>query len=99
MSTAPLFQFPQGISATLERPHFLVERSYCKDAIEATIIIDHLARRRFGFCKRCGKEFEQETQHKKNYCSRTCINAVNVQRWRDNQRKKSRLEGKRNAEG
>ena len=76
---------PLNVVQTNKSPYFLVERYDCARAIEATITIDHLSGRRFGFCQRCGKQFEQETQRKKNYCSRTCINAANVQNWRNNQ--------------
>jgi len=78
---------PLSFSTTEKPPYFLVERHFCEDAIRATITIDHLAGRRFGFCKRCGKQFEQETKHDKNYCSRECINAAGVKRWREKQRK------------
>jgi hypothetical protein len=88
---------PLSFSPIDKPPYFLVERFYCDDAIQATITIDHLAKRRFGFCKRCGKQFEQETEHKKNYCSRQCIQADGVKRWRDNQRKELRKGVKRNA--
>jgi len=76
-----------NVVQTNKPPYFLVERYDCARAIEATITIDHLSGRRFGFCQRCGKQFEQETQRKKNYCSRTCINAATVQHWRENRRK------------
>jgi hypothetical protein len=96
LSTAnPLFQFPHGISAMDKWPHFLVERSYCEDAIRATITIDHLAERKFGICERCHELFEKETKHKKRYCSESCINAANVKQWRDRHRKGEQ----RNAKG
>jgi hypothetical protein len=90
---------PLSFSTTEHLPYFLVERFYCEDAIEATITIDHLAGRRFGFCKRCGRQFEQETRHRKNYCSRQCIAAAGVKRWRQNQRKASRKVVKGNVKG
>lgn len=104
---------PLSFTTIDEFPHFVVERFYCEEAIEATITIDHLAERKFGFCKRCGKQFEQETEHKKNYCSRQCIQAAGVKRWREKQRKskpnwtaakiakvlKQQREAKRNAKG
>lgn len=95
LSTASPLNF-----TTIENPpFFLVERHYCEDAIQATITIDHLAGRKFGFCKRCGRQFEQETEHKKNYCSRRCIQAAGVQRWRENQRKAQKKGAKHNAKG
>ena len=78
---------PLSFTTIDEPPYFLVERFYCEEAIQATITIDHLAGRRFGFCKRCGEQFEQETEHKKSYCSRRCIQAAGVKRWREKQRK------------
>lgn len=91
---------PLSISAIDRPPYSLVERFYCEDAIKATITIDHLAGRLFGFCKRCGKQFEQETDHKKNFCSRRCIQAAGVKRWRDKQKKKTTKKGaNRNAKG
>ncbi|MFZ0273958.1 MAG: hypothetical protein WB524_11825 [Acidobacteriaceae bacterium] len=90
---------PLSFRTTDEPPYFLVERFYCEDAIEATITIDHLAGRRFGFCKRCGAQFEQETEHKKNYCSRQCIQAAAVKRWREKQRNTASKGGMRNAKG
>ena len=83
LSTARALSF-----TTIDKPpYFLVERFYCEDAIQATITIEHLAERRWGFCKRCGKVFEHKTEHKKNYCSRRCIGAAGVKRWREKQRK------------
>jgi hypothetical protein len=88
---------PMTLQTVDEPPYFHVRGSYLSDAINTTITIDHLAERQFGICKRCHAVFEKETKHKRDYCSRTCINAANVQRWRDEQRK-SRLKGaKRNA--
>lgn len=90
---------PLSFTTIDEFPHFVVERFYCKEAIEATITIDHLAERKFGFCKRCRKQFEQETEHKKNYCSRQCIQAAGVQRWREKRRKASQKGALHNAKG
>jgi hypothetical protein len=82
-----------------KRPFFVVRTSFCNPAIEATITIDHLAEKRFGICKRCHNIFEKETQHKKDYCSRECINLAGVQRWRDKQRKMQKKGAKGNAKG
>lgn len=89
LSTAP----PLSFRPMDEPPYFLVERFYCEDAIQATITIDHLKERRFGFCKRCGKQFEQETEHRMYYCSRTCASAASVKRWRDKQREAKQRKG------
>lgn len=78
-------------------PFFRLRASYCAEAIDATITIDHLAERQFGICKRCHKVFQKETQHKKNYCSERCINAANVQMWREKQRKNARKGAKQNV--
>lgn len=82
-----------------EFPFFRVRSSYCRDAIEATITIDHLAERQFGICKRCHNVFQRETRHEKNYCSERCFNAAGVQRWREKQRKAIKKGAKRNAKG
>jgi hypothetical protein len=87
---------PMSLQTVDEPPYFHVRRSYCTDAIETTITIDHLADRQFGICKRCHSVFEKETQHKKDYCSRTCINAANIQRWREERRKLQQKGAKRN---
>jgi hypothetical protein len=88
---------PLSFSTLDKPPYFLVERFYCADAIEASITIDHLAGRQFGFCKRCARLFEHETRHRKNYCSRRCIQAAGVQRWREKQRKLAAMETKDDA--
>ena len=90
---------PLKLGTADEFPFFRVRSSYCTDAIEATITIDHLAERRFGICKRCHKIFERETRHKKNFCSERCFNAAGVQRWREKQRKTAKNGAKRNAKG
>jgi len=88
---------PMSLQTVDEPPFFLVQQNYCTDAIETTITIDHLAGRQFGICKRCHAVFEKETKHKREYCSRTCINAANVQRWREEQRESREKGAKRNA--
>jgi hypothetical protein len=90
---------PLSLTTADEFPFFRVRRSYCCDAIEATITIDHLAERLFGICKRCHKIFQRETRHEKNYCSERCFNAAGVQRWREKQRKPAKKGTKRNAKG
>lgn len=90
---------PLNLTTAGEFPFFRVNKSYCSEAIEATITIDHLAKKRFGICKRCRNVFEKQTGHEKNYCSRRCINAASVQRWREQQRKSAKKGAKRNAKG
>lgn len=90
---------PLNLSTADKYPFFRVNKSYCSDAIETTITIDHLAERKFGICKRCHKVFEKETNHEKNYCSKACINAATVQRWRERQREMAKKGAKRNAKG
>jgi hypothetical protein len=88
---------PLNLDTADEFPFFRVRRSYCCEAIEATITIDHLAERRFGICKRCHKVFERETRHKKDYCSERCYNAAGVQRWREKQRNTAKKGANQNA--
>ena len=76
-------------------PYFVMERFSCASAVHDTITIDHLRGAKFGFCKRCRKMFERESLHKKNYCSRQCIQAAGVQRWREKQKKESRPKGRK----
>lgn len=90
---------PLNLIPADEFPFFRVCKSFCADAVETTITIDHLAERKFGICKRCHKDFQKETQHEKNYCSERCFNAAGVQRWREKQRKAAKKEAKRNAKG
>jgi hypothetical protein len=78
---------PLSLETGEEFPFFRVRRSYCRDVIEATITIDHLAEIRFGICKRCHTVFEKEKKYKMSYCSRTCANAASVARFREKQRK------------
>ncbi|HEX4320406.1 MAG TPA: hypothetical protein VHZ52_05860 [Acidobacteriaceae bacterium] len=82
------------------RPYFLVERSYCEDAIKATITIDHLASLKFGICKlnTCRKFFERETRQKKVYCSQKCAHTANMRKLRAQEKKlQSKKGAKRNA--
>ena len=91
---------PLTFSSLDEWPHFLVERSTCQSAIEATITVDHIRDAKYGFCKRCRAMFERDTLHKKSYCSRKCIQADATARWRANQRKQAKKQGgKKNAKG
>jgi hypothetical protein len=80
---------PMSFRQVDTRPYFLVERSYCDDAIKATITIDHLANLKFGICKlnTCRKFFERETRQKKVYCSQKCAHTANVRKLRAQQKK------------
>lgn len=78
---------PVSLDTANEFPFFRVRRHYCRDAIEATITIDHLGEIKHGICKRCHKVFEKEKKYKMSYCSRTCANAASVERFRERQRK------------
>lgn len=78
---------PFSLDTAEEFPFFRLRRSYCRDAIEATITIDHLSDNKFGICKRCHKVFEKEKNYKMSYCGRSCANAASVARFREKQRK------------
>jgi hypothetical protein len=84
-------------------PYFLVKHHFCGDAIEATITIDHLEKRRWGFCKRhdCRRYFQHISKQKRLYCSRECAHLANVRRLREEKRKaeKEQKGAKRNAKG
>jgi hypothetical protein len=73
-----------SFSTINEPPYFLVERSYCQEAIEATITIDHLSNVEFGICKRddCRKLFERTTRQERLYCSPECAHLANVRKLR-----------------
>ena len=90
---------PLSLDTADEFPFFRVRRHYCRDAIEVTITIDHLAEIKRGICKRCHRLFEKEKKYKMIYCSRTCANAASVERFRNRQRKASRKGAKHNAKG
>jgi hypothetical protein len=89
---------PMSFTQIKTRPYFLVERSYCEDAIKATITIDHLANLKFGICKlnTCRKFFERETRQRKVYCSQKCAHTANVRELRA-QKKKAESKGRKNA--
>jgi hypothetical protein len=80
---------PLGLSQINEPPYFSVNRSYCENAIHATLTIDHLSNVRFGICKRedCRKLFQRETQQKRFYCSPECAHLANVRKLRAQQKK------------
>jgi len=78
---------PVSLDTADEFPFFRVRRHYCRDAIEATITIDHLGEIKHGICKRCHRVFEKEKNYKMSYCGRSCANAASVARFREKQRK------------
>jgi hypothetical protein len=79
-------------------PYHIVERSYCEDAIKATITIDHLSNVKFGICKRhdCRKFFKRTTAQKRLYCSPKCAHLANVRKLR-NEKKKAESKGRKHA--
>lgn len=89
---------PLNLDTADEFPFFRVRRSYCTDAINATITIDHLADVQFGICKRndCRKLFERVTEQKRFYCSPECAHLANVRKLRA-QKKKLESKGRKNA--
>jgi hypothetical protein len=80
LSTATPLQLEQ----VEKRPYFMIERSYCEDAIKATLTIDHLANVKFGICKRhdCRKLFKRTTAQKRLYCTPHCAHLANVRKLR-----------------
>ena len=89
---------PLNFTQLDQPPYFLVERSYCQDAIEATITINKLADAKFGICKRedCGKLFTRRTDQTRFYCSPECAHLANVRKLRA-EKKKSESKGRKNA--
>lgn len=79
------------LSQSDERPYFFVDRSYCRDAIEATITIDHLSNAEFGICKRhdCRRLFQHTTKQRRLYCSPHCAHLANVRKLRAAKKKES----------
>lgn len=78
---------PLSLDTAEDFPFFRVRTNYCREAIEATITIDHLAGIKHGICKRCGNVFEKEKNYRMSYCTRSCANAASVARFREKQRK------------
>jgi hypothetical protein len=74
----------KGIYATPMYPHFILEHSQCKPAIEATITIDLLKKVKFRKCKRpdCSEVFPLESRHKRLYCSQPCAHLESVRKQR-----------------
>ena len=92
---------PLSLKETDKIPYFIVERSYCEDAIKATITIDHLANVKFGICKRhdCRKFFKRTTAQKKLYCSTECAHLANVRKLRADKKKSTSSKRRKNAKG
>jgi hypothetical protein len=88
---------PPRLDTAEEFPFFRVRASYCVNAIEATITIDHLSGIKHGICERCHNVFEKEKKYRMSYCSRSCASAASVERFRNRQRKDLKKGAKRNA--
>lgn len=85
----------KGAYATPMYPHFILEHSQCKLAIEATITIDLLRKVKFRKCKRqdCSEVFAIESKHRRFYCSQPCAHLESVRKQRraaGRQKKKSK---------
>ncbi len=89
---------PLSLKETDKIPYFIVERSYCEDAIKATITIDHLSNVKFGICKRhdCRRFFKRTTLQKRMYCSPECAHLANVRKLRK-VKKKAESKGRKHA--
>jgi hypothetical protein len=74
----------KGAYATPMYPHFVLEHSQCRLAIEATITIDLLMKVKFRKCKRpdCSEVFELESRHKRLYCGQPCAHLESVRKQR-----------------
>jgi hypothetical protein len=74
----------KGAYATPMYPHFILEHTQCKLAIEATITIDLLRKAKFRKCKRpdCSEVFALESKHKRLYCSQPCAHLESVRKQR-----------------
>jgi len=87
---------PLSFSPLDEPPYFLIERSCCQGAIEATITIDKLGDAKFGICKRhdCRKLFHRITEQARLYCSPECAHLANVRKLRAEKKKSESKERK-----
>ncbi len=77
------------------KKHFAVfEAGETLGAMLATIIIDHLRGAKYGFCARvdCGRPFEIETRHQRQYCRTYCAHLAGLRRRRA---ERARLQNKR----
>jgi hypothetical protein len=77
------------LSMSNERPYFEIQRSYCEEAIKATITIDHLRNVRTGTCRRhdCRRLFERTSGQKRFYCKPECAHLANVRKLRAQKKK------------
>jgi hypothetical protein len=73
-----------GAYASPTYPHFILEHSRCRFAIEATIAIDLLRKIRFHKCKRddCPEIFEIRSRHKRRYCGQYCAHLESMRKQR-----------------
>lgn len=85
LKTAPPLSFTQSN----EPPYFNMERSYCEDAIEATISIDHLRNLKYRLCKLedCRKPYRVKTKQRRMYCSTPCAHLANIRKLRAEKKK------------
>lgn len=90
---------PLTLREAANPPYFIVERSYCEDAIKATLTIDHLENVKFGICKRhdCRKLFKRKTAQKRLYCTLKCAHRANVRKLRKAKAKAMGKGTKKNA--
>jgi hypothetical protein len=74
----------KGAYATPMYPHFILEHTQCKLAIEATISIDLIKRVKFRKCRRpdCSEVFALESKHKRIYCGQPCAHLESVRKQR-----------------
>ena len=89
----------KGAYATPMYPHFILEHSRCKLAIEATITIDRLTKVKFRKCKRpdCSVVFELESEHKRFYCGQPCAHLESVRKQRRAAKKRAKSKAKKGA--
>ena len=97
------FSSINGFTSINEPPFIVMARSYCEQAIQATITIDHLSNVQFGICKRddCRKLFKRITKQKRLYCCHECAHLANIRKIRADEKKApSKQRGEqRNAKG
>lgn len=84
-TTNPLF-----LSQIKEQPYFIVQKSYCEDAIRSTITIDHLSNAKFGICKLndCRELYQRESRQKRLYCTEKHAHLASVRKNRAKNKKK-----------
>ncbi len=83
-----VIRFPWGESQRFEwkqaRHAGVIEATDVVTAILATIYVDRLSGKKFGFCARpdCRKYFEVTSKHKRKYCTPDCAHLQTVRRLR-----------------